>query len=282
MGDDALETYLAPWRKAEPACAVASLFLRPDERVRFGAFAALQREWLKTAREVGEPQVAAAKLGWWREEVERALQGQSRHPLAQSLFADPRIRAVPAANWTAAIDAASIAIVAPTPADFTAQRDAVRPLAEALAALEARVWFGDVANGCNAGEAVLCSLLVDDLRAVGVMAGNGHSPLPMSLLARHGLTIDGLARDNPARRAAVRNQVGQIARALSVAATMQARSALFRAVRVQHDLDALRRAESAEKPLEALTSAAPGFRNLLKTWRAARIWRAAAHHETTP
>jgi phytoene synthase len=283
MSGEVLESYLAEWREAEPRCAVARLFLRPDERLRFGALAALQQEWLKIVRGVSEPQVAAAKLGWWREELQRAVQGQPRHPLTQALFADARVREVPTSCWTAAVDAAMPAIVATTPADFSAQCEAIRPLATALADLETRVWFGaTVDSNPRAAAATAFGLLVADLRAFMAKAGNGRSPLPMNLLARHGLTIDALAKDGPARRAALRDHVEVLERGLAGVATMHGRLTLFRTVRMQHDLDMLKLAAHADDPLKALWAPAHGLRSLLKTWRAARTWRKVSNHEATP
>lgn len=273
MSDDALASYLSRWREADPQRASAWLFLRHDERIRFGALAALQEEWLRAVRDAREPQVAAAKLGWWREEVQRAAQGEARHPLTQALFAGAHVRVVPVACWTAPVDASLLALAALPAADLAAQLAAAKPLAAALAELETRVWFGEQAESARATAVVAILQLVTSLRALGATAGNGHPPLPMNLLARHGLTLDDLARDGEARRAAVRDQAVDLERELTCAATMPGPLGLFRAVGLQHDLRALQRAVRADDPLAALRVPEPGFRNLLKTWRAARIWR---------
>lgn len=282
MSDDAFGSYLAAWREAEPQCASAWPFLRPDERIRFGALAALEREWLKSVRELGEPQVAAAKLAWWREELECAAQGQARQPLTQALFADARVREVPLPCWAAAVDAALSAIAASTPADFPAQCEAARPLAAALADLETRVWFGAEADSPRAAAVTLFNVLVADLRAFIVEVGNGRSPLPMNLLARHGLTMDALATDGPARCAALRDQARALERGLAGAATMPGPLTLFRAVCLQYDLRTLRQAMHAGQPLKALRAPTHGLRSLLKTWRAARTWRGLSNREATP
>ncbi|TAM94589.1 MAG: hypothetical protein EPN40_11650 [Rhodanobacteraceae bacterium] len=51
---------------------------------------------------------------------------------------------------------------------------------------------------------------------------------------------------------------------------------LFRAVGLQHDLASLARAARADDPLATLCAPAHGLGNVLKTWRAARTWRAMA------
>ncbi|MGH8184152.1 MAG: squalene/phytoene synthase family protein [Rhodanobacteraceae bacterium] len=282
MSESAFDDYLAQWRTAGPQRAVAWLFLRHDERVRFGALAALEHEWLRVVREVCEPQVAAAKLGWWREEMQRAVQGQPRHPLTQVLFADARANALPLAYWTAPVEAAAVTLSASPPADFTAQCVAAAPLATALATLETRVWFGAQAASPRAASVTLFSRLVADACALTVEVEHGRSPLPMNLLARHGLTIEGLATDSPARRAALRDHLAGIESGLVDAATMRGPLGLFRAVDLQQDLAVLERAAQADDPLAALVVPAHGFANVLKTWRAARTWRRATRNENRP
>lgn len=273
VGDDSFDAYLARWREATPSSAVAWLFLRHAERIRYGGLAALEYEWRRAAHDVREPQVAAAKLGWWREELQRAVEGQSRHPLTQRLFAEARMRAIPLRFWTAPVDAVTASLFASAPADFPAQRHLAAPLANALAALETRAWFGREAAGERAAGVIALTGLVANARALETEVGHGRSPLPMNLLARHGLTLDGVATDAPPRRAALRDYLADLRRELARAATIPGPLALFRAMELQHDLDALTRALVAPDPLPALRKPAHSFSGVLKTWRAARMWR---------
>lgn len=280
MSASAFDDYLTQWRGANPRRALAWLFLRPDERTRYGALAALLQEWHKAAREVSEPQVAVAKLGWWREEMQRAAQGDARHPLTQALFADPRARAVPVAYWVAPVDALGMALAATPPADFAAQCAAAAPLADAAGALETRVWFGAAANPERAARVGLFTRLCTYLRALPAEVGRGRSPLPMHLLARHGLTIESLGQDSPARRAALRDQAQALQRGLADAAKMGGPLTLFRDVELQHDAASLRHAGNADEPLSALASNRHELSQALKTWRAARRWRGVVHDES--
>ncbi|HEX5961038.1 MAG TPA: squalene/phytoene synthase family protein [Rhodanobacteraceae bacterium] len=282
MSASAFEDYLAQWREASPQRALAWLFLRHDERICFGALAALQHEWHKALRGVGEPQVAAAKLGWWREEMQHAVQGEARHPLTRGLFADARANAVPLAFWTAPVEAAIAELEAPPSADFAAQCDRAAPLATAGAELETRVWFGVGADSPRAARVMLFADLTCRLRALADEVQRGRSPLPMNLLARHGLTIEGLCGDGPARRAALHDQLVELERSLAAAAAMPGPLGLFRAVDLQHDLAALRVAVRARDPLPALRGPAHGIRSVLKTWRAARTWRNMSPIESHP
>jgi len=282
VSESAFDDYLAQWRGASPERTVAWLFLRSDEHMSFGALAALEHEWRKVVREAREPQVAAARLGWWREEMQHASGGQARHPLTQGLFAAPRVGAVPVASWTAPVEAAMVLLMTPPPADFAAQCKVVAPFADAIAELETRVWFGSAAANPRAAKVTLLAHLVSNLRALESMVERGRSPLPMNLLARHGLTIDALGRDGPARRGAVRDYAAELQRELAGAARMQGPLTLFRTVGRQHDQDALGRAVRADEPLAGLRSSAFGLRGLLKTWRAARTWRSMAPIESHP
>ena len=282
MSETAFDDYLAQWRGASPGRSIAWLFLRPDERVCFGALAALEQEWLKVVREAREPQVAAARLGWWREEMQSASQGQARHPLTQGLFAASRARAVPAMCWTVPVEAAMALLMAPPPADLATQCNAAAPFADALSELEMRVWFGGAVSGPRAAKVTLLAHLVSNLCALESMAARGRSPLPMHLLARHGLTIDALGSDSAPRRAAVLDYAADLQRELAGAVRMQGPLTLFRAVGLQHDLDTIDRATRADEPLVVLRSSAFGLRGLLKTWRAARTWRSMLPIESRP
>lgn len=281
MSDDAFASYLERWREADPHRATAWLFLRPAERVRFGALAALEDEWLKAVREAREPQVAATKLGWWREEMQRAVQGEVRHPLLQPLFADASVRKVPVTCWTAAVDASLLALWAQPPADVAVQLAAARPVAMAFADIETRVWFGELAERTRAAAVIAVAQLVAGMRNLGTTVANGHAPLPMNLMARHGLALDSLVQDGSARRAALRDHAADLERELAQAATMRGPLSLFRMVDLQRDLHALRRAVHADDPLAALQAPERGFRHLLKTWQAARIWRGYRFPEAT-
>ncbi|MGH8146750.1 MAG: squalene/phytoene synthase family protein [Rhodanobacteraceae bacterium] len=275
MSEATFDNYLAQWRDAAPQRALAWRFLRPSERVRFGGLAALQNEWLKAVREVSESQVAATKLGWWREEMQRAAHGEARHPLTQGLFADARVRALPASCWTAAVDTALLSVDAPPAADFASQRAAVIPLARVFAELETRMGFGENVPCEKAAMVVGLGHLTSNLRALPAEVERGRSPLPMNLLARHGMTREALIHDTPARRAALRDYAGELLQALDAVADMDGPLTLFRRVQMWGDTQSLRAAGRVEDPLHGLLVQRVGFRDLLKIWHAARI----SHHD---
>jgi 15-cis-phytoene synthase len=61
------------------------LFLPPDRRRAITALYAFCREVDDIVDETGEPQIAAAKLGWWRSEVANLFAGNPQHPVTQAL-----------------------------------------------------------------------------------------------------------------------------------------------------------------------------------------------------
>jgi phytoene synthase len=127
---------------------------------------------------------------------------------------------------------------------------------------------------------VLLAGLVSSVRALAAEVEHGRSPEPMNLLARHGLAIEALGGDSPARRAALHDYLGELERAASDAARMQGPLTLFRAVDLQRDRQALGRAVRAEDPVAALHAPAHGLGSVLKTWRAARKWRGMIRNES--
>lgn len=63
------------------------LFLPPERRRALTALYAFCREVDDIVDECREPQVARAKLNWWREDIERAFHGVPQHPVNQALAA---------------------------------------------------------------------------------------------------------------------------------------------------------------------------------------------------
>ncbi|MBL8350930.1 MAG: presqualene diphosphate synthase HpnD [Burkholderiaceae bacterium] len=64
----------------------AFLFLPPPRRAAITAFYAFCREVDDVVDEMRDPGVAATKLAWWRQEVERAFAGRPSHPVMQALM----------------------------------------------------------------------------------------------------------------------------------------------------------------------------------------------------
>jgi phytoene synthase len=63
------------------------LFLPPDRRRAITALYAFCREVDDVVDETAEPQIAAAKLGWWRSELANLFAGNPQHPVTKALGA---------------------------------------------------------------------------------------------------------------------------------------------------------------------------------------------------
>ena len=276
MDNGPLQDWLEAWRESHPQLEPAWVFLRADARREvYGAFAALEQEWLEAVYAIREPHVAAVKLQWWGEEMQLAHAGAARHPLTQALFADEGARAIPARLWNEALEAAMLALDSAPAADFPAQLRAARPLHGTLARLETALWFGVDASAERAQAVAAAQHGLELIRNLPDEIEHGRSPLPMALMARHGLSLAELANESDARRAALRDQARMLGQALAETDKMPGPLGLFRGLQAQLDRRALRVAQTASNPLHALQGGQGGFRGLLHAWGAARAWHRA-------
>ena len=74
------------WLAANPENAIVAVFLPSAQRRLAGAFGSLIHELSSAAFHIREPQVAATKLAWWRQELADAAFGKPSHPVTQTLF----------------------------------------------------------------------------------------------------------------------------------------------------------------------------------------------------
>lgn len=273
---DDLQAYVEKWLAVQPAQRVALAFVDPATYPGHVALAALEQEWLSTVYGTREPQVAAAKLGWWADELGGAAADGGQHPLTQVLFAGARARQLPTATWLAPLRAALAQLEQGTAADFAAQLTAAAPLHGALAALETQWWYGAAARSPRAERLAALSHLLFALRRMEEDAERDRLPLPMAQLARHGLARDGLRRRSAARDAALKSQLADLGQAWRAALRLPGPLGVFRALESHEAQRLLRRAAAADDPLAALQAGNRGsFRTTFAAWRAARRWRAS-------
>ena len=81
----AFAAFVAPWRQAVPALALAEAFASAGDRDALLARVVLLFECCDAVWRVSEAQVGLAKLGWWAEEWSLIRSGRSLHPLAAAL-----------------------------------------------------------------------------------------------------------------------------------------------------------------------------------------------------
>jgi len=276
MSDAARESWLRDYRAAHPQLEPAWIFLRADPRRDvYGAFEALKQEWLDAVFAIRAPNVAATKLQWWMEELQRAHQGHARHPLTQAVFTDERAQVIPLAQWNEVSHAALLQLEAPPVSDFSAQLAQATSLHGSIARIETSLWFGGDADAQRAEKSAAVQRAVAALRNLPMEVDYGRAPLPMSLLARHGLSQNALIEDGPSRRAALRDQARDLLRALDETAKLPGPLSLFRGLQVRLDRRALRRALRAHEPLAAMQGLTGGLGALFDAWKAARAWHLA-------
>ncbi len=278
MSDAPLHSHLEPWLAARPARLACMPFLRPEEADAACALAALEQAVLGVLADVREPQVAAAKLRWWVDEMAAVPAGTARHPLTQVLARHAAAGRVDTALWRRPGEAALAAVAAATPVDDAAQWAQAVAVCAPWAALEAAWSCGPGTDSDQAVQAAALAWLVGDLLRLPQRSQEQRLPLPMRRLARHALARDDLAADTPARRAAVREQCAALAVRAAGIRRAGALLPLLRGFDLRLDARALRRVARHADPLPALARRRrdPGPFALLAAWQAARASRAGA------
>ncbi|GMV30644.1 MAG: hypothetical protein AMXMBFR59_27690 [Rhodanobacteraceae bacterium] len=173
------------------------------------AFEAIAHELAQATFHLPEPSVAASKLQWWRDEIERHMAGEARHPLTRSLDVVPAARFDPTL-FDALIDMAMQGRDAAPARDFDAQRRAVAPVFTAIEQLRVAVLgTAGAAVGIQADIAVATHLL-RELARLPFAEDVPASVVPMQLLARHQSNRSELATPGSTRDAIVRAQAADI------------------------------------------------------------------------
>jgi hypothetical protein len=259
----ATDHFVEKWYRREPEMRIASAFsARADgpsigegiARIRFESWGALLHELREAVFELPDAGVAAAKRGWWAEELQLISQGKPRHPLGQALANLPGTKGAP---WTGL----SLAVVGaggePRAADAAQALAALRPLAQATLAVEDALFTARSADGAT--EALAVHWLVHRLpRGLGDEDG---ARVPMHLLARHGLTAATLPK---APDALLRDWAGELLAALPD----RSDGAFLRRARLRFDRARLQRLQARGGQGGFDDPGAPG--TLWRAWRAAR------------
>lgn len=276
--------YLDKWLAVQPQQRAALVFVDPHRYPGHVALAALEQEWLRAAYGIVEPQVAAAKLNWWIDELTAAPTSGGRHPLTQVLFRDPRATCIEPMRWIAPLQAAMAQLEQGTATDLDAQLATATPLHGALAALETAWWYGSDAGSARAARFATLGHLLHSLRRLQDDAERDRLPLPMTQLARHRLDRSTLRHDSTERTQAIRAQLRDLARAWQGADNLPGPLSVFRTTESQNARLLLRRALASSDPLATLQAgvAGRGFAATFAAWHAARQWVRNAPRERAP
>jgi phytoene synthase len=261
--DVAYASFEQKWLDANPEQAAVAIFLDPARRDTMNAFGTLIYEIAHTTFGVRETQVAAAKLGWWQQELANAASGNSRHPIGRELFRVSTI-SVDNALWHALIDGALAQIDAPPAANFDELRARLAEFYGPVAAIESRL------NG-NRGNGIADLWIGSHLIAMLRSSTSDHIDLPLDVLARHGATRADLARQNPRRSAALKDFLGRVRGLIAESLNADAPGNLSRRVRARLDL---RLAEGALRANDPAAYIATRYHRM--RWRSAwSAWREA-------
>ncbi|MEO8810466.1 MAG: phytoene synthase [Rhodanobacter sp.] len=270
-----LQGFIDKWLAVQPQQRIALAFVDGRRYPGHVALAALEQELLGAAYGIREPQVAAAKLGWWAEELAGAAASGGRHPLTQVLFDDERARQIATDSWVAPVLAAMAQLEQGTGADYPAQVRAAMPLHGALATLETAWWYGaDASPGRGTHVAVLTHLLYA-LSRLEPDADRDCLPLPMARLARHDLDRPQLRMASVKRQHAVQAQLEDLLESWKVSAALSGPLTVFRALESQHSRSLARRAVRSVDALATLQAGQPRTRlsTAWQAWLAARAWQ---------
>lgn len=270
-----LQSYVDKWLAIQPHQRVALAFVDAARFPGHIALAAWEQELLSAAYGIREPQVAAAKLNWWAEELSGAAASGGRHPLTQVLFDDERAHAMATSVWLDPVLAAMAQLEEGTAADFPSQLAAGSQLHGALAALEVAWWFGGDAVAERSARAATLSHVLFALMRLEEDADRDRLPLPMARMARFGLSRGDLTRSGAAREQAILAQLEDLDRSWRELDRLPGPLSVFRAIESKRAHGAVRQALRSEAPLEALRKrqglAGPG--TAWQAWKAARAWK---------
>ena len=269
----AFASFEEKWLAANPEQATVALFQTSDLRLRASAFGCLVHELEQAAFGLREAHVAEVKIQWWRQELVTAASGASRHPVSAVLFADPQAAKVDAVHWNELADGALTMLHVGAASDLKSLLSAYSALYAPVARIEAALFDAPAAQIAATATLWTISHLLLALRHLGDVPE--RLPVPLDLLARHELTRAALAEPAPKRRELVRDFVGSLADAASIALADVPSALVARRVRARLDLALMKFAQRADDPLRALM-VQPGDARWKALWWSWREARAAA------
>jgi phytoene synthase len=270
---EALSSFEAKWSAAHPELPMALRFASSAHRPLVSALACLGHEIAHAAFHIDEAEVASAKLHWWADELTALPSGQARHPLTGVLAGHAPARKLASADWLAIVEGAVAQRNAAPVSTLGELLAGYRQFELALARVESTI-HGGIDIDTTAQAMSLSRALRESMRLTQVLT-RGDLPLPLDLLARHGLSRVDLARTHPARDAALREHFGTLAAAIG--AGDRRKLSVLAAISLHADRLRARRASRAADPLVAIGSGLDRlpFSSAWAGWRAARRLQAS-------
>ena len=177
------------------------LFLPPDRRRAITALYAFCREVDDVVDDVADPQVARAKLAWWRREIEAVYAGTPQHPVARALEPVVAAFALPQGDLQTVIDGMAMDLDHTRYLDFAALEQYCHRVGGVVGLLSAEI-FGRTAEATRryARDLGVAFQLTNIIRDVGEDARRGRIYLPQDELHRFDVApsaiLAGRADDN--------------------------------------------------------------------------------------
>ncbi|OYU98513.1 MAG: squalene synthase HpnD [Burkholderiales bacterium PBB5] len=163
----------------------AFLFLPPERRAAITAFYAFCREVDDVVDEMRDASVAATKLAWWQQEVQRAFAGTASHPVMQALLPHTATYGITASHLLAVIEGCQMDLEQTRYLDFAGLQRYCHLVAGIVGEVAARI-FGHSQDQTitYAHRLGLALQLTNIIRDVGDDARRGRIYLPVSELQR--------------------------------------------------------------------------------------------------
>ena len=177
------------------------LFLPPERRRAITALYAYCREVDDTVDEATDPQVARARLDWWRGEIERLFAGDPQHPVTRALAPHLETCAIDRASLVAIIDGMQMDLEQDRYADFEGLRLYCHRVAGVVGVLAAGIFGARNAGTLEYAEQLgLAFQLTNIVRDVGEDARKGRIYLPLEDLLRFGVPAHEILAARPSDR----------------------------------------------------------------------------------
>lgn len=275
QADPAFTSFERKWLSEFPENAVLAVFLPIGQRQSVNAFGSLIHELTQTAFHRSEPQITATKLAWWQQELIDAHGGQPRHPITIVLFADASIRSSDLSLWPALADASLLEVEHRNAADVAELLRRLQPWQRAVARADAVVFSTGRADDEFAAKLAAISHLLREMSRIAAHPDSRNLqqiPVPLNLLARHGISRSDLINRSAARNAFARDYLAALLEQLDDCLNRACTFSLPRRVRTALDRRRIMQAQHAHDPLDWLADhqQPSNVRGLWIAWREAQ------------